>query len=102
LSGLSAVGLPIDGELPIQTWRFESGDLYTEVDAPTDLGYYTIRTQMILSTLSLGKMIRMLRMHWNLQSDGICHKIFAFCPEISLNEHLYRCLYPNYGDVLVK
>lgn len=41
LSGLSAVGLPTDGELLIQTWRFESGDLYTEIDAPTDLGYYT-------------------------------------------------------------
>ncbi|KAJ5391725.1 hypothetical protein N7509_007215 [Penicillium cosmopolitanum] len=41
LSGLSAVGLPPSGDLPIRTLRFETGDLYTEVDAPTDLGYYT-------------------------------------------------------------
>ncbi|CAI7643044.1 unnamed protein product [Penicillium pancosmium] len=41
LSGLSAVGLPSSGDLPIRTLRFETGGLYTEVDAPTDLGYYT-------------------------------------------------------------
>ncbi|KAJ5664671.1 hypothetical protein N7462_011484 [Penicillium macrosclerotiorum] len=41
LSGLSAVGLPENGQLPIQTWRFDSGDLYTEIDGPTNLDYYT-------------------------------------------------------------
>ncbi|KAJ5975758.1 hypothetical protein N7481_009465 [Penicillium waksmanii] len=40
-SGLSAVGLPSSGDLPIRTLRIETGDLYTETDAPTDLGYYT-------------------------------------------------------------
>ncbi|CAG8372669.1 unnamed protein product [Penicillium salamii] len=41
LSGLSAVGLPTSGQLPIQTLRFDNGDLYTRIDHPTDLGYYT-------------------------------------------------------------
>lgn len=41
LSGLSALGLPPSGNLPIQTLRFESGDLYDRIDGPTDLGYYT-------------------------------------------------------------
>lgn len=41
LSGLSAVRLPTSGQLPVQTLRFDSGDLYTEIDKPTELGYYT-------------------------------------------------------------
>ncbi|GME65220.1 glycoside hydrolase superfamily [Neofusicoccum parvum] len=41
LRALSALGLPTEGELAIQTRKFVSGGLYDEIDASVDLGYYT-------------------------------------------------------------
>lgn len=42
VNGLSAVGLPAEGQLPIQTWRFNSAQyIYDPVSGPDDLGYYT-------------------------------------------------------------
>lgn len=41
VSGMSAVGLPTAGEVSVHTWRFETGDLYDEIDGPTDMLSYT-------------------------------------------------------------
>jgi hypothetical protein len=42
VNGLSAVGLPTSGTLPIQTWGFpNTGGHFGEVDAPTNLGIYS-------------------------------------------------------------
>jgi hypothetical protein len=69
LSGLSAVGLPSSGDLPIRTLKFETGDLYTELMHRRTWDTMHIPIQMTPFTLLSGRMIQVSHMLSNLGSD---------------------------------